>query len=86
MFRVHLLLQQYEDVKEELDPHQEAEDDENAAAMNTTFFLYVIKDVLEFNGLYPETTPAREIRNALYKFEVLTAKNEQLTKVLAQLE
>jgi len=54
--------------------------------LNITFFLYVIKDALEFCGLYPETTPARQIKNALYKFDVLSAKNEDLSKVLAQLE
>lgn len=54
LFRVHLLLQQYEDVQEELDPHQAGDDDEgNAAEMNITFFLYVIKDALEYSGFYP---------------------------------
>lgn len=73
-------------MKEELDPHQEAEDEDNTAEMNLTFFLYVIKDALEFNGFYPTTTPARQIKTALFKFDVLTAKSEELSKVLAQLE
>lgn len=54
--------------------------------MNITFFLYVIKDALEYSGFYPKTTPARQIKNALHKFDIFTAKSEDLGKVLAQLE
>lgn len=64
MFKVSLLLQQYDDVKDELDPHQDI-DDSNAAEMNMTFFLYVIKDALEYSGFYPKTSPFREVKNAL---------------------
>lgn len=52
MFRVSLLLQQFEDFSEELDPHNS--NDDNAAEMNMTFFLYIIKDVMEFNGFYKD--------------------------------
>lgn len=48
--------------------------------MNLTFFLYVIKDALEFTGFYPITTPSRKIKNSLYKFDVFTAKSEEITK------
>jgi hypothetical protein len=51
--------------------------------MNITFFLYIIKDALEFGGLLPSATPARQMKNALYKFEILTEKNTEITKVLA---
>ncbi len=61
-------------------------DDDNAADMNLTFFLYVIKDVLEFTGFYKTTSPAREIKNALFKFDLLTAKSEDINKVLSQIE
>lgn len=59
MFRVSLLLQSYDDPTEELNPQQEAEEEEIPASMNITFFLYVIKDALEFGGLLPKITPAR---------------------------
>ena len=54
--------------------------------MNITFFLYIIKDALEFGGLLPVMSPARQTKNALHKFEVLTEKNAEITKVIAQLE
>ena len=59
LFKLSLLLSaQYEDITE-LDPHNEPTDEDNVAEMNMTFFLYIIKDVLEFAGFYPTTTPAR---------------------------
>ena len=76
LFRVALLMQQYEDVGDELDPNQEIEDDDNTAALNITFFLYVIKDALDYCGLSPPMSKTRQIKNALYKFDLLTAKNE----------
>ena len=54
--------------------------------MNMTFFLYIIKDIMDFNGFYKENNAAREIKNALYKFELLTQKTEYLSKALANLE
>ena len=54
--------------------------------MNLTFFLYIIKDIMDFNGFYKENNAAREIKNALYKFELLTQKTEYLSKALANLE
>jgi hypothetical protein len=85
LLRVQLVLQGFEDVKEELDPHGDFDED-NAAEMNITFFLYVIKDALEYCGLYPKTSPAREIKNALLKFDVLQARSEEIAKLLSQLE
>ena len=41
---------------------------------------------MDFNGFYKENNAAREIKNALYKFELLTQKTEYLSKVLANLE
>lgn len=85
LFRVNLLLSQYEDIKDELEPTQDVDDD-NAAEQNLAFFLYIIRDILVHTGFYPEITPQRELQCALYKFEVLTAKSQEFTKVLAQLE
>lgn len=83
---MHLLLQEYgSDLQDHLDPLNNNED-ENPAEMNLTFFLYLIKDVLEFNGFYPSPNPARQLKTAVYKFEVLTAKTEFLSKAIAQLE
>lgn len=79
-------MQQYgEDIQEHIDPLNN-NDDENPAEMNLTFFLYVIKDVLEHAGFYPNSTPARQLKTALQKFEVFTAKTEYLSKAIAQLE
>jgi hypothetical protein len=51
--------------------------------MNLTFFLYLIKDVLEFNGFYPASTPARQLKTAQHKVEVLTPKAEFLSRAIA---
>ena len=81
-----LLNHLYEEAQYELDP-QTMEDEENAAEMNMTFFLYVIKDVLEFTGIFGDKSKgglkiaAREIRQALHKIEVLTEKAKFLAKV-----
>jgi hypothetical protein len=85
LFRVNLLLSQYDDVKEDMEPTQDV-DDENAAEQNLAFFLYIIRDVLNHTGFLPEITPQRQLQCALYKFEVLTAKSQEFTKILAQLE
>ena len=79
-----MVLRQFESLEDEIDPLFEAE--ENAAEQNMGFFLYIIKDVLIHVGFFPETSPHRELQTALYKFEVLTAKSQEFTKVLAQLE
>ena len=50
--------------------------------------MFVIKDALLFAGLIPDKNkiPARDIRLALYKFKLLTTKNEYLNKEIAHLE
>ena len=83
LYRVNLLLQEYGgDLQDHLDPLNNNED-ENPAEMNLTFFLYLIKDVLEFNGFYPQPTPARQLKTAQYKVEVLTPKAEYLSRAIA---
>ena len=75
MFRLSLLLSSFEDYHEELDPH--TLNDENQAEMNMTFFLYIIKDMMEFNGFLKDKddcVAARELRLALHKFDLLTQK------------
>lgn len=61
--------------------------------MNMTFFIYVIKDVLEHAGFLGDSAgknglkmASRELRMALAKFELLTRKTEYLTKIMAILE
>ncbi len=50
LFRVGLLLKAlFEDPQEELDPNQH-EDSDNPAEMNIVFFIYIIKDILEYVG------------------------------------
>lgn len=57
-----------------------------------TFFLYIIKDVLEFAGFTDYSSrnglrmATREHRMALAKFELLTQKVKHLSKVQAILE
>ena len=86
LFRVHLLLQEYgTDIQDHLDPLNNNED-ENPAEMNLTFFLYLIKDVLEYNGFYPASSAARQLKTAQHKFSLLTTKNEFLSRAIAQLE
>jgi len=68
------------------------EDNGNQGEMNMTFFLYIIKDVLEFAGFADYSSrnglrmATREHRMALAKFELLTQKVKHLTKVQAILE
>jgi len=64
MFRLSLLLTQFEDWQEQLDPHANDSED-NQAEMNMTFFLYIVKDVMEFNGFYgeKENNKVRELKN-----------------------
>lgn len=56
------------------------------------FFLYVIKDVLEYTGFLGDKNKnglkmaARELRMALSRFDILTIKNQYLLKVLNILE
>lgn len=85
LFRVSLLLKSFESVEDELDPVQEVDDD-NAAEQNLAFFLYILKDVLAHVGFHPETAPHRELQTSLFKFDLLTAKSQEFTKILAQLE
>lgn len=87
MFRFSLLLQTFEDYQEELDPHQNVNED-NQAEMNMTFFLYIIKDIMDFNGFMKEKEnhAARELKIALHKFDILTQKTEYLSKVLGHFD
>jgi len=50
--------------------------------------MFVIKDALIFGGLLPDkqSVPAREIKIALHKFQLLTSKSEYLSKEIARLE
>lgn len=50
--------------------------------------MFVIRDALLFAGLLPDKkkVPARDIKIALYKFKLLTNKNEYLNKEIAHLE
>jgi hypothetical protein len=50
--------------------------------------MFVIRDAFLFSGLLPEkkNIPARDIRLAMYKFNLLTEKNELLNKEIAHLE
>ena len=91
LFRVGLLLKSlFEDPQEELDPNNV--DESNPAEMNLTFFLYVIKDVLEHTGFFGDRSKnslkmaGRDLRMALARFEVLTRKQEYLTRALGILE
>jgi hypothetical protein len=56
--------------------------------MNLTFFLYIIKDSMEFNGFLKDkdNNAARELKIALHKFDLLTQKTQYLSKVLGLLE
>ena len=65
-----------------IDPHHE-ESDNNVGA----FIMFVVKDACEFAGLLPKRkvdNAARLIKNALFKFNLLTAKTETLSKLMAQ--
>ena len=85
LFRVSLLLKTFEAPAEDLEPTQDMDED-NMAEQNATFFLYIIKDVLTHFGFLPSTSPHRELQTSLFKFDLLTAKSQEFTKVLAQLE
>ena len=73
-----IIRSQFEDPAEDLNPNSMNEDD--PAEMNMSFFLYVIKDVLEHVGFLGDSTKnaakmaAREHRMALAKFEELSKK------------
>ena len=60
--------------------------------MNLTFFIYIIKDVLEFSGFLGDASKnglklaTRELRMALAKFNFLSEKTTYLGKVQAYLE
>lgn len=91
LFRVGLLLKsQFEDAQEEMDPNNV--DESNQAEMNLTFFLYVIKDVLEHAGFFGDRAKnagkmaARELKSALTRFEKLTKMQEYLTRTMAIIE
>jgi hypothetical protein len=91
LFRVGVLLRAlFEEAQEELDPNNV--DDSNPAEMNLTYFLYVIKDVLEHTGFFGNRSKTaskmggRDLKMATGLFEVLTRKQEYLTRVIATLE
>ena len=50
--------------------------------------MFALRDALEFGGLLPDRkkNPIREIKVALFKFEFLTEKTEELSKIMANLE
>ena len=50
--------------------------------------MFAIRDALEFGGLLPmrKKNPGMEIQVALYKFEFLTEKTEELSKIISTLE
>lgn len=60
--------------------------------MNLTFFLYVIKDVLEHTGFVGDRSKngvkmaARDLKMALRRSELLTRKQEYLMRIIASLE
>ncbi|CDW71249.1 UNKNOWN [Stylonychia lemnae] len=85
LLKVSLLLSHFDDLKEDLDPAQSV-DDENQAELNMTFFLYVIKDILEYFGMYPTTSAGRQQQHALTRAKLFKTKSDYLTRVLAQLE
>lgn len=68
------------------------DDNGNQGEMNMTFFLYIIKDVLEFTGFAGDQSKnglkmaTREHRMALAKFELLTQKHKHLSKIQTVLE
>jgi hypothetical protein len=85
---VGLLLQAlFEDPQEDLNPHAE-EDSEDPAEMNMTFFLYIIRDILDQAGFTGDQTKnaakiaARQLKMALGKFNYLQQKTEYMSKVL----
>jgi hypothetical protein len=48
-----------------------------------TFFLYIIKDVMDYNGFYGDkgNNKARELKIALHRFDLLTEKLQFIQKV-----
>jgi hypothetical protein len=50
--------------------------------MNMTFFLYIIKDVMDYNGFYGNkgNNHARELKLALHRFDLLTEKLQYIQK------
>lgn len=94
-FRIGLLLRALygegiADAQDELDPNGVNEEDPSEMIM--PYFLYVIKDALEYAGFFGNASKnalkmaARELKMALAKFEMLTQKSQQLTKMQAILE
>jgi hypothetical protein len=43
----------FDDPEEDLNPHNVA-DESNAAEMNMSFFVYILKDMLDFTGILPQ--------------------------------
>jgi len=84
------LKSQFEDPTYDLDPN--SIDEENPAEMNLTFFIYIIKDVLEYSGFLGDAgknglkMATREYRTAVAKFEFLSEKTTYLGKIQAFLE
>lgn len=60
--------------------------------MNMAFFLYIIKDILEYVGFIGDEQKnaaklaARQLKMARAKFEIFTQKAEYLSKVQAILD
>ena len=83
MFRVQCLIKHFADEELAIDPT--GDDCDNSGG---SFLMFAIRDALEFGGLLPhrKKNPAMEIRVALYKFDFLTEKTEELSKIIGNLE
>lgn len=88
MYKVGLVLKSlFEDPQDDLDPHAQ-EDSEDPAEQNMTFFLYIIKDILEQAGFMGDQTKnaariaARQLKMALWKYNYLDEKTQYMTKIL----
>jgi hypothetical protein len=79
-----------EDINEALNPG--SLDDDQPAEQMMAYFLYVIKDALEYAGFAGNRAKnaaklaARELKMALARFDILTQKSQWLSKVQANLE
>lgn len=90
MFTVGLLLKALfpeDEMQDEFDPNQV--DEEHAAEQIMVYFLYPIRDVLDYAGFIGKNSAkmaARQLKMALTKFERLTEKSQQFTKIQVILE
>jgi hypothetical protein len=82
LFRVQCLIKHIGGA-DNINPHHDDTDNSVGA-----FMMFVIRDALIFGGLLSEkkSVPAREIKIALHKFQLLTSKSEYLSKEIARLE